>query len=61
MGFAAYRTLIAHVVRRAPGARRTGLTDQVLAERHRPVRRGLRMALALTVVLLLAVVIAARV
>lgn len=58
MGLAAYRALIADVVRLAPGAQRTGLTDQVLAERHRPSRRGLRVALAVTFALLLAFLIA---
>jgi hypothetical protein len=32
MGLAAYRTLIADIVRRAPQARRTGLTDEVLVD-----------------------------
>ena len=32
MGFRAYATLLADVVRHAPHARRIGLTDQVLAE-----------------------------
>lgn len=43
MGLAAYRSLLALVVRHAPSARRTGLTAQVLAEvdggRPRPSRR----------------------
>jgi hypothetical protein len=39
MGYAAYRALLAEVARRAPRARRTGLTDEVLAEDAPPVRR----------------------
>jgi hypothetical protein len=39
MGFRTYRMLVTDVARRAPGARRTGLTDELLAEGV-PTRRG---------------------
>jgi hypothetical protein len=39
MGYAAYRALLTEVVRRAPRARRTGLTDELLAETAPTPRR----------------------
>ena len=59
MGFAAYRALIEEIVERAPVARRTGLTEQVLAERHRPMTTARRLALGATFVLLLGLILAA--
>lgn len=38
MGFAAYRALLGEVARRAPHARRSGLTDEILAEAATPRR-----------------------
>jgi hypothetical protein len=59
MGFAAYRALIEEIVQRAPVARRTGLTEQVLAERHRPLRTRRRVALGATFVVLAGLLLAA--
>ena len=59
MGFAAYRALIAEIVERAPVARRTGLTEQVLADRHRPATTARRVALGATFVVLLGLLLAA--
>jgi len=39
MGLEPYRALVEDVVRHAPYARREGLTDQLLAEAHRPPPR----------------------
>ena len=39
MGYAAYRALLEEVARRAPRARRSGLTDEVLADAAPPMRR----------------------
>ena len=50
MGYAAYRTLLADVVRRAPRARRTGLTDELLAETAPAPRRLSARTVALLVV-----------
>ena len=59
MGFPAYRALIAEIVERAPVARRTGLTEQVLADRHRPATTARRVALGATFVVLLGLILAA--
>jgi hypothetical protein len=56
MGLTAYRALLADVTRLAPGARRTGLTDQLLDESESPVLEpgsidaGLLLAATLIVV-----------
>jgi hypothetical protein len=62
MGFPEYRALVAEVVRRAPTARRLGLTDEVLADpppatprRARLLRVALLAALALLGVVAIAV------
>lgn len=49
MGYAAYRALLAEVARRAPRARRTGLTDELLAATAPPPRRLSARTLALVV------------
>lgn len=49
MGYVAYRELLADVARRAPGARRTGLTDELLADVAPPPRRLSARALAFVV------------
>lgn len=49
MGYAAYRELLTDVVRRAPRARRTGLTDELLADLAPPPRRLSARTLALIV------------
>lgn len=49
MGYAAYRELLADVVRRAPRARRTGLTDELLADLAPSPRRLSARTLALIV------------
>jgi hypothetical protein len=56
MGLTAYRALLADVARLAPGARRTGLTDQLLDESAAPVLQpgsidaGLLLAASLIVI-----------